>query len=335
MDIIFEQADPLSPEEQKLYVQNIILCYVLLWVAYVQSKLMKKGMKLNAEEDNLLCAFIHGMQRIKLAGAERRAFANLVSHYKEFAKLEYNPPLILKLNSVLQLIIAVLGMFVLSFSVFEGGVTPGNYITFMISYGLLSDAFIVLSSVSMPIVPIGSLMDMIKLVLGAEPEDVRGKMLTRLTLSIEIPNVSFRHSEKTPLILDNISFKLRLGEYVAIVGYVMQNSDLFPGSICSSILISVSHLSEKDAWEIAEMAGVADDIRKKLMKMETLISEVASTIFIGQYQRIIIARAITGHPKILVLDGGRIAEEGTYNQLKSRSSLSASLVKRQQLAEVE
>ena len=67
------------------------------------------------------------------------------------------------------------------------------------------------------------------------------------------------------------------------------------------------HLSEKDALEAVEMAVVADDIRKKPMKMETLISEGASTNSVGQYQRIIIARAIAGHPRILVLDDSRIA----------------------------
>lgn len=36
-------------------------------------------------------------------------------------------------------------------------------------------------------------------------------------------------------------------------------------------------------------------------------------------------------PRILVLDGGKIAEEGTYSELLSKNGLFAALVKRQQL----
>jgi ABC-type bacteriocin/lantibiotic exporter with double-glycine peptidase domain len=43
-------------------------------------------------------------------------------------------------------------------------------------------------------------------------------MAGRLTGAIEISNISFRYSEDMPLVLDDLSLKIKRGQYVAIVG---------------------------------------------------------------------------------------------------------------------
>ena len=52
------------------------------------------------------------------------------------------------------------------------------------------------------------------------------------------------------------------------IGVVMQNGKLFSGDIFSNITISAPQLGLKEAWEAAEMAGVADDIRNMPMGMQ-------------------------------------------------------------------
>jgi ABC-type bacteriocin/lantibiotic exporter with double-glycine peptidase domain len=62
-------------------------------------------------------------------------------------------------------------------------------------------------------------MEMIQPILETVPEVSEGKqMVTRLSGSIELNNVSFRYSENMPLVLDDLSLKIRPGQYVAIVG---------------------------------------------------------------------------------------------------------------------
>ena len=85
-------------------------------------------------------------------------------------------------------------------------------------------------------------------------------------------------------------------------GVVMQNGKLFQGDIYSNIVISAPWLSVADAWEAAELAGIADDIRRMPMGMHTLISEGSGGISGGQRQRLMIARAIAPRPRILMLD---------------------------------
>lgn len=160
------------------------------------------------------------------------------------------------------------------------------------------------------------------------------------------------------------------------IGAVLQNGKLFAGSIFSNITISAPWLTLKDAWEAAEMAGMADDIRNMPMGMHTLISEGSGGISGGQKQRLMIARAIAPKPKILmfdeatsaldnitqkkvsdtldalnctrvviahrlstirncdrilVLDQGKIAEDGSYDELMAKNGLFAELVERQRL----
>ena len=86
------------------------------------------------------------------------------------------------------------------------------------------------------------------------------------------------------------------------IGTVLQDGKLFAGDIFSNITITDPTLSEEDAWDAAEKVGMAEDIRAMPMGMHTLISEGSGGISGGQKQRLMIARAIVGRPKILIMD---------------------------------
>lgn len=395
---------------------------ISLITAKVQSDILEKSMAIQAREQGMIYAFINGISKIKLAGAERRAFAQWASVYKDDAELTYNPPLIVKLNSVFQPAISLTGMLIIYFRAYEAGISVENYMAFTAVYAVMSGAFTALCTSVMSMAIIRPTIELIRPILESEPENSSGDMSLKLRGGIEVSNLSFRYSQKTPFVLNNISFKIRPGEYVAIVGRsgcgkstlmrlllgfekpengviyydgndiktlnlkalrsnmgcVMQNSKLFPGSIFSNITITAPELDESEAWKSAEAAGIAEDIRKMPMQMNTMISEGSGTLSGGQVQRIIIARAIAPKPKILlfdeatsaldnitqkivadsldhlkctriviahrlstvknctriiVIEGGTIAEEGTYEELMKRKGLFASLVERQRLGE--
>ena len=163
---------------------------------------------------------------------------------------------------------------------------------------------------------------------------------------MELSHVTFRYTETMPPVLDNLSLKIRPGQYVAIVGptgcgkstllrlllgfetpqkgavyydgrdiarldlkslrrrmgVVMQDGKLFRGDIYSNIAAASPGLSMDEAWEAAEAAGLAEDIRRMPMGMFTMLSEGGGGISGGQRQRLMIARAVAGKPRILMFD---------------------------------
>lgn len=187
--------------------------------AFVQMKVSKKKMELSSKESGMSYALISGVQKIKLSGAEMRAFARWGNLYAEEARLAYNPPMFLKINSVISSAISLAGTLMMYWIAVSSGVSVADYYAFNTAYGMVSGAFISLAGIALTVAQIKPIMDMVEPILKAVPEISEGKqMITRLSGSIELDNVSFRYNENMPLVIDDLSLKIRPGQYVAIVG---------------------------------------------------------------------------------------------------------------------
>ena len=76
-----------------------------------------------------------------------------------------------------------------------------------------------MAHLSFTIARVRPMLEMIKPILNEVPEvSERKQVLSRISGGIELNNVSFRYSENMPLVPDNLSLKIRSGQYVAIVG---------------------------------------------------------------------------------------------------------------------
>lgn len=118
----------------------------------------------------------------------------------------------------------------------------------------------------------------------------------RLLLGFETPNRGeVLYDGKNLKSLDLTSLRRRIGT-------VLQDGEVFKGTIFSNITIAGTDLAEDDAWQAAEVAGIAEDIRAMPMKMNTPLSDGGRGVSGGQKQRLLIARAIVSKPSVLFFD---------------------------------
>lgn len=196
-------------------------CTVLfsLLTAVMQMRISEKQMQEAGKENGMVYALINGISKIKNAGAEKRAFAKWSRQYVRAAEYLYQTPTFLKLNGAIMTAISLVGMIWLYYEALQSQIPVADYMAFHCAYGMVSGAFSSLSGIVLNVSEIRPILKMVAPILETEPEvDTKRRVVTRLRGSIELNNVSFRYRETMPNILDNLSLKIRAGQYVAIVG---------------------------------------------------------------------------------------------------------------------
>ena len=209
-------AESLMMPGMTIIFGQFVLTIALLWF---QRKQDKRMIDVSAKLTSLIFDLMNGVQKIKLTGSEKRAFTRWLQTYRESAQLEFNPPLLLKLSGALMVLLNLGGVAFLYFTAAKNQVTPSDYIAFNAAYGMVSGAFMALIGIAPQLSRMEPLLKQAKPIMEAEPEvNEASKQVQFLSGAIEVSHLSFRYSEDTPWILDNVSLKIQPGEYVGVVG---------------------------------------------------------------------------------------------------------------------
>ncbi|MFF4309041.1 NHLP bacteriocin export ABC transporter permease/ATPase subunit [Streptomyces sp. NPDC001507] len=315
-----------------------------LWQVRWQRKLVVLGNKLN----NQAFQTLRGLPKLRVAAAENYAYAAWAGEFARSRELQQKVGRIKNLTTVLgsvYLPVCTLLMFMLLAGPARGAMDAAAFLTFNTSVTMLLTSVTQLTGSFVSAVAALPLFEEIKPVLEAAPE-VRTASTRPGPLSgaVEARRLSFRYSDDGPLVLDDVSFTVRPGEFVAVVGpsgcgkstllrlligfdrpvsgsvlydgqdlgaldqsavrrqcgVVLQHAQPFTGSILD-VICGTEPYTPEEAMAAAEMAGLAEDIKRMPMGLHTIVAG-SGAISGGQRQRLMIAQALIRRPRILFFD---------------------------------
>lgn len=96
--------------------------------------------------------------------------------------------------------------------------------------------------------------------------------------------------------------QIALSYYRDAIGTVMQDDQLFTGSIIDNITFFNPDVDTQRCIQICQQVGLHDHIMDLAMGYQSLIGDMGSTLSGGQKQRLLLARAIYRKPTFLMMD---------------------------------
>ena len=192
---------------------------VIVTSSLINASYDRRMMESNSRLSGMVTGLLSAINKIKLAGAEDRAFAKWANGYAVYANAAYDRPRGVVGLPALITLVGMLGTVTMYFSASTSGVSVSDYMAFNVAYGQLVGAFSALAQQSADIAQIPATLRLLDPILRQSPELGTKRRPVHLAMGgFELTGVSFRYGENSPYVVRDLSFRVRPGEYVALVG---------------------------------------------------------------------------------------------------------------------
>ncbi|GAA0336809.1 NHLP bacteriocin export ABC transporter permease/ATPase subunit [Streptomyces blastmyceticus] len=201
-----------------LLVVGAVFLGLGLWQLRYQRQLIELGNRL----DNQAFQTLRGLPKLRVAAAESFAYA---AWAREFARTRELQQRIGRIKNVVAVLNAVclplctLVMFMLLAGPARGSMSASGFLTFSTAVTMLLSSVTQLTGALVSAAAVQPMFEQIKPVFQENPE-VGGSSVQPGGLGgdIEARNLSYRYTDDGPPVLSDVSFRIRPGEFVAVVG---------------------------------------------------------------------------------------------------------------------
>lgn len=217
-----------------LFYYSVTLALVALGLVMLEIfVLYLLGMKQIAQErvalawegktQGVVLQMLTGISKFRVTGTEIRAFTHWLNHFSKFKQAGFQASQTQNIQQTLHVVTPILFNLVIFWALMQSGtsqhLSTGEFLAFNAAYGSFTAAMLAMSASLLSIYQIFPIYDRTKPILDTLPETDIGKANPgTLKGNIEVGQVNFRYDDDSPLVLQDVSLKLKAGEYVAFVG---------------------------------------------------------------------------------------------------------------------
>lgn len=171
---------------------------------------------------SLVFGLIQGIGKLRVARAEARAFARWAERFAEQRRSTLAAQRAANLQTTFNAVYPVLtslGIFAMVGATAREDLPLGEFLAFNAAFGQFLAAVLSLVSVFSSVLAAIPVYERLRPILETVPEvDASKAEPGELSGAIEFSHVSFRYGNEGPLVLDDVSFHARAGEFIALVG---------------------------------------------------------------------------------------------------------------------
>ena len=218
--------------ESRLAWMGILLGVVagtfMIIVGLLKLKYDRQISKEQGELQGFLFEFLSGISKIRITGGESRVFSLWAEKFSRLKRLSFNSGtyqnFVETFNASYPLFTSILFFSFLYYSIATSDgstsiISVGAFMAFITSFNKFLNDTLRLSMAIITSLNVIPLYERVRPILEAELETVEGSTDPgELAGDIEINSLSFRYHPDQPLILKDLSFKIKQGEMVAFVG---------------------------------------------------------------------------------------------------------------------
>lgn len=209
-----------------LAVAGVAVLSLLLawWLGKLSFAAYTEGEAMTTNVLTVVYELVANMLPIRMFGAERRAFDRWRDNFVEMRRRTVRSARYANLYSAFQqasgLLTLGLVFAIVAYSVKPNdGATVGYYVAFVGSLSLVTGAVTSLASTLMAVFGLMPAVNMAVTILTAVPESVAARKRPQaLTGEVELAGLSFRYSDESPWVLEDLSLVIRPGEFLGVVG---------------------------------------------------------------------------------------------------------------------